>query len=177
LPYHDGPECLIYRRDLFEQAGIFVPVTWEEFHLAARRLTDPSRTLWGSVFAAYPDGHNTVYDFCLQLWSRGGQLDALESPAAVAALRFYRHILNDPTAVHPRCAEFDSVKSGFAFATGEVALMVNWCGFAAMCETIPESTVRGKVGVASIPASGGPQVSLNVYWLLGIDARCRQPEI
>ena len=29
---------------------------------------------YGTVFAAFPDGHNTLYDFALQLWSRGGEL-------------------------------------------------------------------------------------------------------
>ena len=52
--------------------------------------------MYGTVFAAFPDGHNTVYDFCLQLWSRGGDLtDAnsaitLDTPQAAAALDFYR---------------------------------------------------------------------------------------
>jgi|HubBroStandDraft_4_1064222.scaffolds.fasta_scaffold138761_1 multiple sugar transport system substrate-binding protein len=175
LPYHDGPECLIYRRDLFEEAGLPAPSTWEQFHTAARHFTNPARGLWGSVFAAYRDGHNLVYDFCLQLWTRGSDLSGLRSAAAQDALRFYRGILRDKSAVHPGCAGFDSVKSGFAFAAGEVALMVNWFGFAAMCETLAESKVRGKVAVASVPASGGPHASLNVYWLLGIGARCVQP--
>jgi multiple sugar transport system substrate-binding protein len=153
LPYHDGPECLIYRRDLFEEAGLPAPSTWEQFHTAARHFTNPARGLWGSVFAAYRDGHNLVYDFCLQLWTRGSDLSGLRSAAAQDALRFYRGILRDKSAVHPGCAGFDSVKSGFdsvksgfAFAAGEVALMVNWFRFAAMCETLAESKVRGKGG-------------------------------
>lgn len=179
LPYHDGPECLIYRKDLFAAAGLAAPQTWDEFHAIARRLTTPSENRYGAVFAAYPDGHNTVYDFCLQLWSRGGDLfDAaghpqLQTAAARDALRFYRGILRDPSAVHPRCAEFDSVKSGYAFAHGEVALMVNWFGFAAMCETAPDSSVRGRVAVAEVP--GG--VSLNVYWTLAIPATCTRPDL
>ncbi len=170
LPYHDGPECLIYRKDLFQEAGLAPPQTWEEFHRIARLLNRPAENRFGAVFAAYPDGHNTVYDFCLQLWSRGGELfDSQGLPhfttqPAADALRFYRAILRDRSAVHPRCAEFDSVKSGFAFANGEVALMANWFGFAAMCETSPDSKVRGKVAVASVPG----RVSLNVYWTLAI---------
>jgi multiple sugar transport system substrate-binding protein len=179
LPYHDGPECLIYRKDLFDQAGLAPPETWEEFHRIARLLARPSENRHGAVFAAYPDGHNTVYDFCLQLWSRGGDLfDAsgrpqLETVAAHEALRFYREILGDASAVHPQCAAFDSVKSGYAFTRGEVALMVNWFGFAAMCETAPESKVRGKVAVARAPGN----VSLNVYWTLSIPMRAVRPEI
>lgn len=175
LPYHDGPECLIYRTDLLAEAGLAPPRTWEQFHSCAKRLTAPSERRWGTVFAAFPDGHNTVYDFCLQLWTRGGELFAgdgrplLSSPQAGEALEFYRRIVNDPSAVHPQSREFDSVKSGFSFARGEVAMMVNWFGFAAMCETLAESVVKGRVAVAPLPsAPGHAGASLNVYWLLCI---------
>lgn len=189
LPYHDGPECLIYRKDLFEDpaeqaafemfAGVplRVPRTWLEFQQVARFFHRPQRGLSGTVFAAFPDGHNTVYDFCLQLWTRDGELfDAagalrLDTPEAAAALEFYREIVNDANAVHPKSREFDSVKSGLSFAAGEVAMMVNWFGFAAMAETIADSKVTGKVDVAPIPcAPGGRSASLNVYWILSVAA-------
>ncbi len=177
LPYHDGPECLIYRKDLFDAAGVTPPKTWDEFHALARRFNDPAAKRAGTVFAAFPDGHNTVYDFCLQLWTRGGELfDAqdrlqLTTPAAEAALTYYRTIVNDASAVHPQCREFDSVKSGLAFARGEVAMMVNWFGFAALGETLAESAVKGRVAVAPLPAApGSASASLNVYWLLGVAA-------
>jgi multiple sugar transport system substrate-binding protein len=195
LPYHDGPECLIYRRDLFEDAGegkkfaaefgepLTVPRTWQEFRRAARFLTRPSASLYGTAFAGFPDGHNTVYDFCLQLWSRGGELFDragrihLATAAAREALDYYRELISDPDAVHPGSPNFDSVKSGLAFAAGEVAMMVNWFGFAAMSETLFESKVKGRVGVAPIPAGGGPRVSLNAYWVIGIAAGSAQREI
>ena len=189
LPYHDGPECLIYRKDLFdypaEQAAykakygseLRLPETWAEFQQIARFFNRPEKGLYGTVFAAFPDGHNTVYDFCLQLWTRGGELfDAaqkmhLDTPQAAQALEFYRTILNDSSAVHPKAREFDSVKSGLAFAAGEVAMMINWFGFAAMCETIPDSKVKGNVAIGPIPHDpGSSSASLNVYWILGIGA-------
>ncbi|HWB85412.1 MAG TPA: extracellular solute-binding protein [Bryobacteraceae bacterium] len=194
LPYHDGPECLIYRTDLFddpaEQAAykrstgsdLRLPQTWDEFRRVARHFHRPQNHLYGTVFAAYPDGHNTVYDFCLQLWTRGGELfDSagrmnLDTRAAAEALAFYRTILNDRAAVHPGAREFDSVKAGLAFAAGEVAVMVNWFGFAAMSETMAESKVKGRVGVGLVPHGGGPHVSLNSYWILGIGAGSQKKE-
>ncbi len=177
LPYHDGPECLIYRKDLLEETGLALPETWREFRQLARRFTRKENGLYGTVFAAYPDGHNTVYDFCLQLWMRGGHLTdsggnvRLDTPQAVEALEFYRQMLEDAEAVHPASREMDSVKTGYAFAAGEVAFMVNWFGFAAMAETIPESRVKGCVGVAEIPhAEGSTGTSLNIYWILAIAA-------
>ena len=186
LPYHDGPECLIYRKDLISspdeqrrfalQYGqpLEVPRTWEEFHRLARFFTRPRDHFYGTAFAAFPDGHNTVYDFCLQLWTRGGELFnqdgrmVLDTLEAQEALDFYRSLLNDHSAVHPGSRTFDSVKSGFAFAEGEIAMMVNWFGFASMAETISESKVRGRVAVAQVPCGAGTKTSLNAYWVLGI---------
>jgi multiple sugar transport system substrate-binding protein len=186
LPYHDGPECLLYRKDLFESpmersrfAAVFgepleLPRTWEQFHRIARFFTRPEQALYGTAFAAFPDGHNTVYDFCLQLWTRNGELfDSsgrmlLDTPQALESLEYYRQILKDVAAVHPASRTFDSVKAGFAFAAGEIAMMVNWFGFASMSETIAESQVKGRVGIAPIPSGSDESVSLNVYWILGI---------
>jgi multiple sugar transport system substrate-binding protein len=194
LPYHDGPECLIYRKDLFENAEerdrfarqygepLNVPRTWEQFHRVAQFFNRPQKRLFGTVIAAYPDGHNTVYDFCLQLWTRGGELFdhsgamRLETPEARYALDFYRKLLRDTSAMHPESRDFDSVKSGFAFAAGEVAMMVNWFGFASMSETTPESKVRGSVGVAPLPSAGGPRVSLNAYWVMSLPTGSRHRE-
>ncbi len=122
------------------------------------------------MFALYPDGHNTVYDFCIQLWTRGGELMVadgnfcLDSQQAMEALAFLRDMVNDRSAVHPGCRVMDSVKSGMAFAAGEVAIMVNWFGFAAMADCMPNSEVRGKVSIAPIPhAPGSNGNSLNIF--------------
>lgn len=185
VPYHNGPECLLLRKDLFndpieqhrycERFGtpLRVPQTWEEFRQVASFFQRPEKHLYGAAFAAFPDGHNTVYDFLLQLWSRGGELFQdgkvrFASPECARALEFYRSILSED-AVHPNCREMDSVKSGLAFAAGEVALMVNWFGFAAMAETLDSSCVKGSVDVAPVPsADGDTPISLNSYWLLAI---------
>ena len=196
FPYHDGPECLIYRKDLFEDAKeqsayrarfgipLRVPQTWDEFRAVAGFFYRPEQKLYGTVFAAFPDGHNTVYDFLLQLWTRGGELFdsggqlCLNTPEAIEALTFYRSMLRDQWAVHPDCRQMDSVKSGLAFAAGEVALMVNWFGFGAMCETIADSRVKGRVDIAAIPhAEGAAPISLNIYWILSIAAGSSHPDV
>jgi multiple sugar transport system substrate-binding protein len=177
MPYHDGPQCLIYRRDLLDAAGLKVPTTWGEFHAAARRLHDPARGVNGTVLALFPDGHNGFYDFCIHLWSRGGApFDAAGRPclttdAAVAALDFIRALATDDTAVAPDLASIDSVKSGLMFCEGRVALMTNWFGFAAFGETWADSRVAGRIDVAPLPVTAGARpVSLNVFWVLAIAA-------
>jgi multiple sugar transport system substrate-binding protein len=66
---------------------------------------------------------------------------------------------------------YESVQTGMAFARGEAAMMVNWFGFASMCEVIDESAVKGRVDIAPIPYSKGHEsASLNVYWVYAIGA-------
>ena len=189
LPYHDGPECLIYRTDMLRDETLRkvyyakfgyeleVPETWDEFVRIAEFMNRPERRLYGTVLAAFPDGHNTVYDICLQLWTRGGELFdeqgklRLDTPEMIDALRFYRAALNNKFVVHPKCREYDSVAAGEAFLRGEVVMMVNWFGFASVCETSAESKVRGLVAIAPVPRGpGGRSASLNCYWLASVAA-------
>lgn len=186
LPWHDGPECLMYRRDLFENSqeqeafrrrfgyALAPPTTWQQFTDVARFFTRPDQGLYGTVFAAFPDGHNTLYDFALQLWSRGGELNApLDAPEAVAALDFYRNTIRDTALCYPEAEKLDSTRSGDVFLSGAVAMMVNWFGFAARCDR-PGSPLRGRVAIAPIPADPGrPAVSLSVFWTLGIGSGSR----
>ena len=187
LPFHDGPECLIFRKDLFDnltekenfkkQFGyeLHPPKTWEQFTQIAEFFNRPENNLFGCVFANYPDGHNMVFDFCLQLWTRGGsllntqnQIDINHS-ASIEALDFYRTIVNNKNAVHPKSKDFGSVEAGMAFAEGQAAMAINWFGFASMCEVIEESKVKGKVNITELPSDENHKTaSLNVYWLYTI---------
>ena len=186
LPYHDGPQCLIYRKDLLARAGIGIPTTWDEFYEAARRLHAPAEGRYGTVLALYPDGHNSFYDFCIHVWTRGGEpfgpgaRPAFQTPQAVAALDFIRTLARDTQAMAPGASELDSVKSGLLFCEGKVALMTNWFGFAALGETWEASQVRGLVDIAPVPAGVGPggrSVSLNVFWVLALASGSRQPDL
>lgn len=194
LPWHDGPECLIYRRDLFENPAeqaafrnrygyeLKPPATWKQFTDIARFFTRPDQNLYGTMFAAFPDGHNTLYDFALQLWSRGGELEdqhhhaLLDTPQAIAALDFYRTSIRDASMCYPHAEKLDSTRSGDVFLSGAVAMMVNWFGFAARCDR-PGSPLRGKVAIAPIPADEGhPAASLSVFWTLSIGSGSRQKQ-
>jgi multiple sugar transport system substrate-binding protein len=191
LPWHDGPECLIYRRDLFEaetEKNAFFskhgyhlapPKTWREFDEIARFFTRPESGLYGTLFAAFPDGHNTLYDFALHVWSRGAELAngqgevTLNTSEARAALDYYRTLVKDASACHPQARKCDSTRAGDVFLSGSVAMMVNWFGFSARCER-PGSPLKRRVAIAPIPVEMGcAPVSLSVFWTMGIAAGSR----
>ena len=196
LPFHDGPECLIFRKDLFEDPNekqnfknqfgyeLNPPKTWEQFVQIAEFFNRPEENLYGCVFANFPDGHNMVFDFCLQLWTRGGSLlddqnkININHSQAVDALDFYRKIVNNKNAVHPKSKSFGSVEAGLAFAEGQAAMAINWFGFASMCEVIPESKVKGKVDITELPSDPNHKTaSLNVYWLYTIGIGSKHKEL
>jgi multiple sugar transport system substrate-binding protein len=134
--------------------------------------------------ALYPDGHNSFYDFCIHVWTRGGELfgpgarPSFNTPQAIAAVDFIRALARDTAAMVPGAAELDSVKSGILFCEGKIALMTNWFGFAALGETWESSRVRGLVDIAPLPAGeGGSSVSLNVFWVLALAAGSSSPDL
>lgn len=197
LPYHDGPEMFHYRADLFEspheqaafraQHGrdLRVPVTWDEFREVAQFFTRPDQGLYGAVIAGLNDGHNNVYDFFIHLWSRGGTLfDADLNPTFAdatgqAALQFYVDSLTTMGITSPHALRYDSVAAGVAYAAGEGAMMLNWAGFMAVAQ-LPPSQIIDKSRCTTIPRGAGPHgrhASLNVYWVLGICAGSRNPEL
>lgn len=189
LPFHDGPECLIYRKDLFEdlahQAAFLdtngyplqPPADWSQFHDIAQYFQQPSANRYGTAWAAFPDGHNAVYDFCIQTWTRGGDfinaegdLDFMD-PSIQEGLTYYRLLAGDPLALHPDSQKMDSVALGEAFTRGELAMMINWFGFAHYSQLSSHGGLSGKIGVAPIPHERNANaVAPNSYWVYGIGA-------
>lgn len=93
----------------------------------------------------------------------------MNQPVAAEALDFYRALFQNQSGLHPQSAAYESVQAGQAFARGEVAMMVNWFGFASWAQIDEGSAVRGKVDIAPIPSKPGQMSpSLNVYWLYAI---------
>ncbi|SDZ92595.1 multiple sugar transport system substrate-binding protein [Arachidicoccus rhizosphaerae] len=184
VPFHDGPECLIYRKDLFEdprhcsgflaQYGYVLepPKNWETFYDIACYFQNKEPGLCGTALAAYPDGHNAVYDFCIQAWTRGADFTSanpsinLQNQGIIDGLHFYRKLANSSHALHKDSFNMDSVKLGAAFAGGELAMMINWFGFATYAAQLDNSPVKDKIGVAPIPHQvDKPSVCPNSYWM------------
>jgi multiple sugar transport system substrate-binding protein len=195
IPYHDGPEMFMYRADLFEHPEererfeqergypLVPPETWSQFRDVAEFFTRPDDDLSGCVVAAMADGHNSVYDFFIHLWSRGGKvLDgrraAFNSPEGREALTCLTGLVQGGlTQPDPRA--YESVLSGEYYASGRGAMMWNWAGFAVVAD-MPDSTIHGKNKLGLIPRGDGPggrHVSLSVFWALTIPKGATDPQL
>lgn len=196
VAYHDGPMLIIYRTDLYSDPGeqqgfadrfgypLAPPRDWTEFRDQAQWFTRPAQGLWGTVQAGFPDEHNNVYDFLTHLWSRGGELltadgrSGLDSPAAEEAVDYLHDLWHGVKVVDPAAAGWDSVASGVHFAAGEAAMMLNWCGFAALSAD-RQSPTHGLVGCAPAPSGTGlhgTAVTMNAYWVLALAAGARDAD-
>ena len=197
VPYHDGPELFHYREDLFESVEeqrrfreeygrpLHVPRTWEEFLEVADFFTRPDEGLWGTVVAALPDGHNDVYDFLIQLWSRGGRVfdeemtPVFDDEIGVEALRFYRDLIHEHEVVPPEAVEMESVEAGEFYAEGKAAMMWNWAGFGALAEQ-EDSPIFGRANYGLIPRGDTPRgehTSLTVNYGLTVPAGSTEPDL
>lgn len=197
MPYHDGPQVFMYRTDLFDdpkeqlhferqfKRPLAPPATWDEFLDIARFFTRPDDELYGCVIAGMPDGHNSVYDFCIHLWSRGGELlndvgqPIFASESGREALQFYLDLIHTHRVTQPDPWEYDSVASGEYYASGRAAMMWNWVGFQTVADLPEFSAIPGRTRSTLLPGGSGPrgkQVSLLVYWVMTIATGARDPQ-
>src|SRR5690606_21916934 len=87
----------IYRDDLFEEAGLDAPETWDDVVHAAKTLNDPSNGRYGIAMPGKTD-FSPRFAYGMILYSTGGNtFDAdgqpiFESPESVNALRLYKEL-------------------------------------------------------------------------------------
>lgn len=105
VPSNQYVQALYYRKDLFRAAGLDPnrpPRDWNEFYNYAQKLTIPEKKQYGFVFE---QGSESYY-WINFLWSAGGEaavktsggpwLAAFNNDAGVAALEFYRKLIQGP---------------------------------------------------------------------------------
>lgn len=97
IPQDSGPMAMYYRADLFEQAGIEVPTTWEEYATAAEKIKAE-----GSYITNFPK--TDVNWFAGMVWQNGGQWFAndgeawdvnLTGPESEEVANYWQDLLSD----------------------------------------------------------------------------------
>ncbi|NOY80059.1 MAG: extracellular solute-binding protein [Kiritimatiellaeota bacterium] len=108
IPYGGAlGKVLLYRKDLFEQAGLPYPTndwTWDDLYTACRKITDPGNGVYGVRFGR---GKHESWYWITFLWSAGGDIlvedektgkwrAVFDSPEAAVALDFYTRLCTEP---------------------------------------------------------------------------------
>lgn len=174
VPFYGESSFLMYRRDLFEQAGITMPErpTWEQVAGYAAKLdTDDQSGIclrgkpgWGEVLAPLTTVMNTFggrwYD---EQWNA-----QLTSPEVVRAVEFYVNLVREH-------GEPGAATSGFGecatqFSQGHTAMWYDATAAVSVLEDPDSSKVVGKVGYAPAPVQQTQNSGWLYTWALGIPA-------
>ncbi|TDD86185.1 ABC transporter substrate-binding protein [Actinomadura darangshiensis] len=121
---------VVYNKKLFDAAHVAYPKpdwTWDDFRAAAKKLTDPGKSVYGT---AYPvsGGEDTVWRLWPMLWQQGGGIltpdnkkAAFNTPQAAAALDLWRGMARDDKSVY---LDQNGEKFLPLFQSGKVAMVV-----------------------------------------------------
>ncbi|WP_114856620.1 sugar ABC transporter substrate-binding protein [Brachybacterium sp. YJGR34] len=131
IPLYGLAYGMYYNVQMFEDAGLEPPTTWEEMVEAAKALTDPENDVWGMSLAAgsYTENNHFAFINAVQngaaLNTEDGEPSFTEDGVVDGILR-YLDLMQTHKVVNPSNAQFDNgTKSVTAFANGQAALIIN----------------------------------------------------
>jgi multiple sugar transport system substrate-binding protein len=153
LPFGSETSVLYYRTDVFEEHGLEVPETYEDFLALACEIPELVPGM-GGVASRAASGHQASHAFLLHLAPLGGRVfgdgwePTINSPEGVAAAEALRSIVEcGPEG----SSAFGPSEAANAFAQGQAAMFLDSIAFAATFEDESRSTVAGNVGWAPHP--------------------------
>lgn len=149
-------QVLYYRTDLFKQAGLNPPTTFDELLNAAKTLNNPDKNIYGIVSRGQRGA--AVTQFSSYLYNFGGDFlkdgkAVIDSPEAVEALKFYGKMLKEYGP--PGVTNMSWPQGQALFQAGQVAMWTDASVFLGNLKDPTKSQVANNVGVALMPA--GPK--------------------
>lgn len=168
-PFFTIPTGLLYRTDLFEEAGLEPPTTWEEFREAARQLTvdedeDGTPERYGFAMVGSNNGSGgsrfvpIMRTFGAQELRQEGDawVTDFESPEAVAAFELYGELVNTDQVVPPGPFQTSYGEAVALLASDKAAMMVTGPHSIGAIEA-QNPDLEGKLAGAPLPAAPGQQ--------------------
>ncbi|MBB6379209.1 sorbitol/mannitol transport system substrate-binding protein [Pseudonocardia eucalypti] len=174
VPFYGESSFLMYRKDLFEQAGLTMPAkpTWQQVRDFAARLHDPEQGRsgiclrgkpgWGEVLAPL----DTVINTFGGSWYDKDWQAKLGSPESVEAVKFYVDLLREYGQPGGAISGFSECAT--QFGQGNAAMWYDATSAVGVLEDPKESKVAGKVGYVPAPVVKTPQSGWLYSWSLAI---------
>ena len=162
---------LYYRKDIFEEMGLSVPTTWDEFYEVSKAITDAKAPeVYGSGFMRqrgllqYFYQERARVEGC-KFFDAETMKATVNGPGCVRALA---GMVKDNTTMPPGVEAWGFVETLAAFNAGQTAMLQSWppvgrwsAGYGTddiAMQWVPPSVVAGKVGYA-LPPGGHPQLA------------------
>lgn len=182
VPLYGESTMIMYRKDLFDQAGLTMPAepTWEQIYGFAKKLNDPSKNMVGIALRGKPGYGENMYVFGTILYGYGAQWfdmnwkPQLQSSEMKAAWEFYKKMETEAGAK-------DVTSNGYTetlnlMASGNAAIYYDATVSAAVFEA-DGSPIKGKMGYALAPSGPGKGNTQTIGgWGLAITSSSKKQE-
>jgi multiple sugar transport system substrate-binding protein len=160
-----------YRKDIFEENGLSVPTTWDEFAEVGQTLSDKyAPEMFGAAF--FRDGAYGQFMFQERFRTEGGRFFDPETMKATVndatGVKVLTEMRAENTFMPPGVETWGFVENLAAFLAGATAMTLSWppygrwaAGYGTDQEAlswVPKSEIAGKVGYA-LPPGGHPQLA------------------
>ncbi len=176
LPVRCHVQLMFYRKDLFQQAGLQPPNTWDDVVNAGKAIQERNPNVSGiAMYYGKNAGQNLMiwYNF---LWGKGVDLfDAQGRPsfnneAGIAATRDYIGLLREHRVASPGSLTFNEGDATTSFVQGNAAMIpVWWWVISRMTDPNQSRLTREQVGFVPLPTyAGAPRSTYTNSWPFGI---------
>jgi trehalose/maltose transport system substrate-binding protein len=186
MPWFIDAGLLYYRKDLLATHGRQVPRTWQDLTETAKVIQDAERKagnsrMWGFVFQGRSyEGLTCNALEWIDSFGGGTIVDAagkvtVNNPRSAQALRLAASWIG--TIAPQGVLNYAEEEARGAFQSGQAVFMRNW-PYAWALANSPDSPVKGKVGVAALPAGGpdGKHTGTLGGWHVAVNRYSRHPK-
>ena len=127
IPLAFFPNAFVYRKSMWEEAGVSVPTTWEEFVAAGKTLKESGNPIGQALGHSFGDPAQFWYPW---LWAHGGQeveedgtTLALNSPETIQAVESGIDVFNNVLA--DGSLSWDDASNNRAFLANQISCTLN----------------------------------------------------
>ena len=183
LPFNGESSMLMYRKDLFDAAGITVPdqATYDDVKKWADKLTDKAKGIYGITLRGKPGwGENMAFVGTLlntfgATWFDMNWKPTIDTEPWKEALTFYVNLMK---ADGPPGASSNGFNENLTlFGSGKAAMWIDATSGAGPLFDKSQSQVSDKVAFAQAPIAKTPNGSHWLWsWALAIPKSAKQPE-
>jgi multiple sugar transport system substrate-binding protein len=176
-------QLLFYRTDLFEQAGVEPPQTWDEVVTVAQAVQEATDASGIALPYGRLNGQNLMVWMNL-LWGNGGDLfdeagaPIFNSAAGVTATQDYIDMLIVDQIAPAGSAVFVEQDAVNSFKQGNSAMLPVWWWVASQLTDPEQSTITAEqLGFAAMPTvAGADRTTFTNTWIFGVTQDSDTPE-
>ncbi|MGH3386707.1 MAG: ABC transporter substrate-binding protein [Nocardioidaceae bacterium] len=182
VPFYGESSFLVYRKDLFDQAGLTMPEqpTWDEVRELAKQLHDPDNGMTGICLRGLPGWGenlapmNTVVNTFGGRWFDEDWNAQLESPKFKEATKFYVDMVQDYGISGAAAAGYGECIT--RYSQGQAAMWYDATAMVSTVESPDDSLVVGKNGYVPAPVMETDASGWLYSWSLAIPESADDPE-